>query len=132
MEVPLPVQRLEPVIEPLLRAILLRELGEGGEVEEVMLGRTVQSMVEKVRQMPRFMGIGIAALTIAFDADGLRFGGRRFRSNAEVQQRAQVAAWRSSAGPLRPDFMDFYGKMGVFVYWSHVCGEADLSPAGGH
>lgn len=132
MEVPLPVHHLEPVIEPLLRAILVRELGEGAQIDEEMLGRTVASMMEKVQQMPRFMGVGIAALTVVFDADGVRFGGGRFRTNAEPQQRAQAASWRASTGPLLPDFMDFYGKMGVFVYWSHVCGEAGTSPTGEH
>ena len=132
MEFPLPVHRLEPVIAPLLRAILQRELGDEATLDEQMLCRTVKSMMDKVSEMPRFMGVGIAALTVVFDADGIRFGGSRFRSNPPAVQQAQAAAWRASTGPLLPDFMDFYGKMGVFVYWSHVCGEATVPADGEH
>lgn len=131
MDVPLPTHHLQPVVAPLLRVILTRELGQGGIIDEEMLSHTVVAMLDKMRQMPRFMGVGIAALTVAFDADGVRFGGRRFRDNPPQAQLSQAAAWRSSRAPLLPDFMDFYGKMGVFVYWSHVCGEAGPLPQAG-
>ena len=118
-----PTHRLEPVVGPLLEAVLSLELGPEGAVDASLLAHTRATMLRKLAQMPRFMGLGIAALTVAFDADGVRFGGRRFRDNALDARKAQAQAWRDSALPMLPDFMDFYGKMGVFVYWSHSEGE---------
>lgn len=123
MALPLPSHRLAPVIEPLLEAVMVSELGSPEALVPEVLAQTARTMTAKVRQMPRFMGLGIAALTVAFDADGVRFGGRRFRDNALDDRMEQARRWRESRLPLLPDFMDFYGKMGVFVYWSHHEGE---------
>lgn len=123
MAVPLPSHRLLPVIAPLLETVMLAELGGPEAVRRDVLAQTTATMAGKLRQMPRFMGLGIAALTLAFDADGVRFGGGRFRDNPAEARLAQARAWRDSALPFLPDFMDFYGKMGVFVYWSHHEGE---------
>ena len=123
MAPPVPADRLRPVILPLLRTILTEELGEGAAPEPELLRQTAATMERKLVQMPRYMGLGIAALTLVFDAGGLRFGGHAFRDNPPEAQRAQARSWRFSRVPFCRDFMDFWGKMGVFVYWSHHEGE---------
>lgn len=123
MSLSFPVQPLTPVLQPLLHTIVSAELGEGAAMDAAVLARTVQTMQGKLLQMPRYMGMGIAALTLVFDRDGRRFGPGRFRDNPPAARRAQAQAWRNSRLPLMRDFMDFFGKMGIFVYWSHHEGE---------
>ena len=123
MPLPVPAHRLLPVIEPLLATVLCAELGGADAVDGALVRQTAATMARKLNQMPRYMGLAIAGLTVAFDADGVRFGGRRFRDNGLDRRLAQARAWRESRVPFLPDFMDFYGKMGVFVYWSHHEGE---------
>lgn len=123
MAVPLPSHRIRPVIAPLLATVMQTELGAGAVVDSAVLAQTARTMERKLQQMPRFMGLGIAALTAIFDADGRRYGAGRFRDNRPAARLAQARAWRESPLPFLPDFMDFYGKMGVFVYWSHHEGE---------
>jgi len=123
MPLPVPAHRLLPVIEPLLATVLCAELGSADAIDPALLRQTTATMAGKLNQMPRYMGLAIAGLTVAFDADGVRFGGGRFRDNAPDARLAQARAWRDSRVPFLPDFMDFYVKMGVFVYWSHHEGE---------
>ncbi len=68
--------------------------------------------------MPRFLGLGIAILTLAFDWWGVLWKGRRFRKQDLESQRIQLEQWeRSFLGPCR-DLIEFYALLVRFIYYS--------------
>ena len=77
-------------------------------------------MSERIRMMPQFMGAGMVGLTAAFDLYGLLRTGRRFRKQRPEQRRAQLAQWKHGPVGLGRSFVDFYEKMGIFVYYSRM------------
>jgi hypothetical protein len=68
--------------------------------------------------MPRFMALGMAVLLWVFDWYGLLRAGRRFRSQALEARRKRVGEWAGAPlGPMR-DFVEFFRRMGTFVWFS--------------
>ncbi len=95
--------------------ILLRDLldPEGRGLDAVLLAGATQDMQARVAGMPRYLGAGIKALSLVFAATG-------YPRWPLARRLGFIRAWRSS--PLSPmrDFVEFYEKMGTFVYWSRV------------
>ena len=68
--------------------------------------------------MPRFLGVGIVCLTLAFDWWGVLRKGKRFRNQDTESQRAQLIQWENSfLGPCR-DLVEFYALLARFIYYS--------------
>lgn len=92
------------MLEGPVRNILVEVLDPAGAgLDPACLDGATADMLDRIRIMPRYMGTGITCLTMAYGATGSR-----------------IDTWRRSRiGPLR-DFVEFYEKMGTFVYYSHV------------
>jgi hypothetical protein len=106
-----------PVIRGLVEAVLLEQPAEAGAVAE-RLDQTAVILDQKIRAMPRFMALGMAVLLWVFDWYGLLRGGRRFRSQALEARRKRVGEWAGAPlGPMR-DFVEFFRRMGTFVWFS--------------
>jgi hypothetical protein len=73
--------------------------------------------------MQRFLGLPMAGATLFFDATGALAGGLPFRMLPEERRRKVVALWRRAPISFFQDFLEFYGKMGIFVYFSEVAPE---------
>ena len=109
-----------PVIQRLVEAVVAREL-ERDDVEGVAyLQETAEVLRRKLSQMPVHLGMGMAIFTLLFDAAAASRGGRPFRALTLAERAAWLARWRSLPLSFFQDFADFYEKMGVFVYYSHV------------
>ncbi len=108
---------MSPVVQALVEVLVVPpdQVREQNEVIE----KTTAELVRKVGAMPRYMGIAIVILTWAFDFWGILHGGRRFRALGDRRRLRQLAAWRRAPlGPMR-DLVEFYEKMGTFVFWSY-------------
>jgi len=106
-----------PVVRGLVEAVLLEETAEDGKVSE-RLDATATVLDRKIRCMPRFMALGMAVLLWAFDWYGLLRAGRRFRAQGLAARQRRVQEWaRSPVGPMR-DFIEFFRRMGTFVWFS--------------
>lgn len=94
-------------------------------------GMSKNSVVEFVlRQhasMPDFLRFPLKCLTVAFDASGILWCGRRFHKQSPDQRRAQCALWRSS--PVSPcrDLVRFYDSLSVLA-WTSTSSAAALEP----
>ncbi len=106
---------------PIVRALLTCFVVAPGQEQALTtdLESTTTEVVRKVTAMPRYMGLGIQLLTHVFDWWGLLHGGRRFRSLSREQQQRQVSLWRRAPLGLMRDTIEFYEKMGTFVFWSY-------------
>jgi hypothetical protein len=82
------------------------------------LDTTTTEVVRKVSAMPRYMSLGMHLLTVVFDWWGLLTAGRRFRALPRAQRERQVRVWQGSPLGLMRDTVEFYEKMGTFVFWS--------------
>ncbi len=93
---------LEDVLDPLDRGL-----------DAGCLQGAVNDMEGRIRGMPRYMGTGIAAVTVLVGLSGYPRWSR---------ERRLAALDRLRTGPIGPlrDFVEFYEKMGTFTYFSRV------------
>jgi hypothetical protein len=113
-------QRLAPTVGAIVNAVVTAEIGGPDEVDAAALAAARALMVKRLLAMPPHMGGGMLALTLLFEQSGLAHGGRPFSRLPVGAQAAMLQGWREAPVPFCRDFVDFYEKMGVFVYWSII------------
>lgn len=70
----------------------------------------------------------LAALTHAFDYEGLLRAGRRFRHQSPESRRRQLEAWRGSSLGFKRDFVRFYESLVVLALHSRALPPASATP----
>ena len=103
-----------------MQAVVSDAMGAGQKIDEEALGITTARMVERLGLMPRFLGVPMASATVVFDLAGWVHAGRPFRRQGVDAQHKQMETWRNAPIGFFRDFLDFWEKMGVFVYFSTV------------
>lgn len=107
-----------PAVHGVVEAVVAEALGSSGAPDPAVVDATTASMKERLGLMPRFLGTPMAGATVAFDLLGWATAGRPFRRQTAEQRRRHVALWRSAPIGFFRDYLDFWEKMGVFVYFS--------------
>jgi len=97
---------LRPTVEQLIRDLVADEFEGEALVKEVCC-----RMLRTIGNMPPHLGTGMAALTLAFEATG-----PVWHRLPAATRKARFEAWRRR--PVLKDWVTFWEKMGVFVYWS--------------
>lgn len=98
----------------LLTTLLRDLLDPGGHgLDSTFLAGAAQDMKARVAGMPRYMGAGITALTLALASTGYQ----RWPQDRRLGLLSRLRT--APVSPLR-DFIEFYEKMGTFVYYSRV------------
>lgn len=105
-------EALAPTVAALLRTLLAPTSTTPHEA------RLTAEMIQRIRGMPRYMGLGVAGLTVVFDSLAVSTHGRRFHQLDATTQDRLVGRWRKAPGGK--DMIDFYEKMGTFVFYSLV------------
>ena len=119
-----PAERaLDPVIHAIVRTLVAEAAGAGVALDERALAAAARAMRGRIGLMPRFLGLPMAGATLFFDATGALAGGRPFRKLPDEQRHKVVELWRKAPISFFQDFLEFYGKMGIFVYFSEVAPE---------
>ncbi len=83
-----------------------------GTLDPVCLAGATRDMFGRIRGMPRYMGGGIVVLT--------RLYGVRYAHQPRDRRLARLDAWRGSPVSFCRDFVEFWEKMGTFVYYSNL------------
>ena len=112
--------RLQPTVAAIVAAVVTAEIGGPDQLDPAALAGAQRIMGERLRAMPPHMSAGMLALTTLFEQGGWATGGAPFSALPAARQAAVLGAWRRSPIPFCRDFVDFYEKMGVFVYWSII------------
>ena len=86
---------------------------DGRGLDATHLAGATQDMKGRVRSMPRYLGMGMTALTALFASTGYLGLPKHLRVK-------RLARWRTSVISLRRDFVEFWEKMGTFTYYSRV------------
>lgn len=102
---------LRPAVAALLEDVLDPE---GRGLDPGCLHGATDDMLRRIAIMPRWLGVGMAALTLAYDASG----GPHHRQPRDRRAR-RTDRWRRAPGPLK-NLVDFYDKMGTFTYYTRV------------
>ena len=99
---------LRPTVQQLIRDLVADEFDGEQRVEDV-----ADRLLSKIGSMPPHLGFGMAGLTALFEASGPAW----HRLGVDTRK-ARFEAWRGK--PVFGDWVTFWEKMGVFVYWSVV------------
>lgn len=116
---------LGPVVGQIVRTLVAEAAGSEIGLDEPALEATAKAMRGRIAIMPRFLGLPMAGATMAFDLSGVVTGGRPFRFQSADGRARQVALWRAAPISFCQDFLEFYGKMATFVYFSEICPEEE-------
>ncbi|MBN1334900.1 MAG: hypothetical protein JXB39_02965 [Deltaproteobacteria bacterium] len=115
-------RRLAPVAEvvrPTVASVVETLVAESeGPADPEILDRASHTMLGRIQAMPRYIGLPMMAATLAFDASGVAFGRRPFRFLPPEARARVLEAWRNAPVGVFRTFVEFYEKMGTFVYFS--------------
>jgi hypothetical protein len=131
---PFSIPGIVPVVSALVRTVVTEALGSESRVHDEALKRTEVEILKRIRVMPRYLGLPISILTVVFDWSGLVTSAKPFHSQDREQRRRLLKLWRSTPIGLFDSFVDFYEKMGTFVYFhlaEHRAGTGGGAQAGG-
>ncbi len=111
---------LSPIVSQIVRTLVADATGSESTLDEPALSATVDARRGRIAIMPRFLGVPMAGATVVFDLSGVVTGGKPFRFQSPHQRARQVALWRKAPVSFCQDFLEFYGKMATFVYFSEL------------
>ena len=108
-----------PEVESMIAAIVQTLMPASGAGKEDLTKETARQVQVILDIMPFFLAGPLLVLTVVFDLRGLAAGGRFSRLPSE-KRRELAQQWRESRLSLFQDFMQFYQKMTVFIYYSLI------------
>lgn len=117
---------LGPIVAAIAETVIAEELGRDELSGVRFLPETTEGLLYKLANMPRYMGVGMMALTVAFDGLGVA-SGAPFHRLPLAKRRVLFRRLKGVAVGLLAAFFAFYEKMGAFIYYSHL-EEAGLHP----
>ena len=109
---------VNPIISSLVYAIIIVALGDMNRREKLGIFKTILILQKKISSMSKFMKMGIVALTVLFDWYGILKNNKRFHKQSLKEQHKQIRQWKNSPINLFRNFMGFYHKMALFIYYS--------------
>jgi len=119
-------RRAAPVVSGLAEAVISAEVGRGEQSNPEHIRKTGEVLLQRIRQMPPHLSFGMMVLVLSFDRFCRGRAGRAVADLSNAERLEMLGSWEvSPIGPLR-QFVQFYEKMGSFVYYS--CVEEDLMP----
>jgi len=109
---------VNPVILSLVYSIIAVALGNVNAKDKLGMHQTVSILQKKINAMSKFMRMGIVALTVLFDWSGVLNSNKRFHNQCFRDRYKQIQQWKNSPIALCRNFMGFYHKMTLFIYYS--------------
>jgi hypothetical protein len=106
-----------PAAERMITAIVRTVMPSSGAGKEDLVKETSQQLQGILDIMPFFLAAPLLALTGVFELWGMG-AGARFSRLSPQKRRELVRQWRESRITLMQDFIQFYQKMAVFIYYS--------------
>ncbi|MEL6345210.1 MAG: hypothetical protein AAFV53_19040 [Myxococcota bacterium] len=117
-------RRAQPAVSSLTEAIVARQAGVVPDAQ--LSAQTAAAMASRIAQMSPHLQIGMFGLTTAFSAYARARTGQSLRTLSIPQRQQLLDEWRASPiGPCR-QFVQFFEKMGSFLYYSLL--EESLMP----
>jgi hypothetical protein len=119
---PLPLHLFKPAITPIIEGlteiVLSEALGDPNEIDSASHNQTVEILFDKILLMPQFLGFPMLVLILLFDWYGILSGGKRFHSQSDSKRSNQYHQWKNSTLGTCRDFILFFDRLSLFVYFS--------------
>lgn len=106
-----------PAAARAMAAVVETVMPPSGAGREALIEETGRQLQVILDIMPFFLSLPLLILTLVFELCGLR-AGARFSRLAPPKRRRLVRQWRESRIKVLQDFIQFYEKMTVFIYFS--------------
>ena len=111
---------MNKIIVALTQAVLTQAMRRDFPDDDPGLVQTARILCRKIAAMPVLLRGPMTVLVLMFDAYGIAIAGRPFNRQSLIQRRRQVEQWAQSPVSISRQFVQFFTKMGVFIYCS-VC-----------
>ncbi|MDG1481516.1 MAG: hypothetical protein P8R54_18110 [Myxococcota bacterium] len=120
-------ERAAPVVSGLAEAVIAAEVGRVDLAGYPHVAETGRVLLKRITQMPPHLSVGMLVLVVSFDNYCRVRAGSGVAGMDNTRRQEMLGKWKvSPIGPLR-QFVQFYEKMGTFVYYS--CVEEERMPA---
>lgn len=109
---------MQKIVFGLVQVVVLKALGGKATNKMPNLESTSLLLLKKIHAMPVWLKLPILILTFLFNIFGILSTGRLFYAQSFGQQIKTVDAWQNSPIKLCREFIKFYEKMALFIYYS--------------
>ena len=105
-------------LNSIVQVLLINTLHQDISGNDPRVNTVAEVLHRKIKAMPVVLQTAMTILTHVFNWYGLALAGRLFCCQSLKQRQRQIAQWRNSPLGLCRDFIGFYEKMTVFIYFS--------------
>ena len=109
---------MQKTVLNLAKVVVVNALGGEPFVKASCLESTSSLILRKVQAMPVWLKWPVFILTFLFDISGILSTGRLFQAQSFSQQVRTVGLWQDSRIKVFRDFIKFYEKLTLFIYFS--------------
>lgn len=109
---------MHPIVFGLVRVVVIKALGDEASVKMESLPPASVFLVKKIEAMPLWLKFPMLVLTFLFNIWGFVSTGHLFQAQSLSQQMKTVGAWQDSSIKLCREFIKFYEKLALFIYFS--------------
>jgi len=111
---------ITPIISGLVKVILSNAFGSQSELDPVSQNQTSKILFDKILLMPQFLALPMIILTLLFDWCGILSAKKRFRNQSTNKRNKQYHQWRNSKLAICRDFILFFDRLSLFIYFSNT------------
>ena len=112
------ILKMQKIVLGLVRVVVTGSLGPEAFVKTSCLESTTGLLIGKIQAMPIWLKYPILILTFLFNILGILSAGHLFQAQPFDQQIKTVEAWKNSRIKLCREFVKFYDKLALFIYFS--------------
>ena len=109
---------MSKIVLGLVQAVLVKGLGQEVLAKKSLLESTASVLFKKIQAMPVWLKFPLLILTFLFNILGILSTGHLFQAQSLGQQIKTVGAWQDSPIKLCREFIKFYEKLALFIYYS--------------
>ena len=111
---------MHPTIAALIETILADTFDRNFSQADPSILGIARALHSKITAMPFVLKSAMIVLTYIFNWCGFFSSGRFFSAQDLKERRDQITKWRRSTLPICREFISFYEKMTLFIYYSYV------------
>jgi len=109
---------MRKIVFSLVKSVVAKALGEEVATKTACLDPISVLLLKKIEAMPVWLKFPIMTLTVLFNILGVFSTGLLFEVQSFGQQIKTVDAWQNSPIKLCREFIKFYEKLALFIYYS--------------
>jgi len=109
---------MRKIVFSLVKSVVVKALGEEALMNMPCLESTSTVLLKKIGAMPIWLKLPILILTFLFNILGVLSTGLFFEVQSFQQQMKTVDAWGNSPIKLCREFIKFYERLALFIYYS--------------